>query len=293
MPAGKAVETVTLVAATVSKSTLLQARSSQTWTRAVATPAGNAQDSFGCRVFTNEPEIGAIGRGGGKMHDPWFATSGGEHATSHVPDKQESAPLHCPPQQGCESAPHATHVPLSHVPPELQTSFMQQALPTAPQLWHMPITQIVDVSQVSLGGQHGMFAIPHPGLVPPKPPGSVPPKPPPKPPFPEPPLGGPASIPTMGPPPTLVKPPVLGEPLSPLPSLPPAPPPPPTVLPASPVLRSSPIEFTSLVSAQEPLGVHTWPPAQSRGDTHSFRHCPSAAQKSPSGQTELYAQLAS
>jgi hypothetical protein len=212
--------------------------------------------------------------------------------TSHVPDTQESAPLHWPPQQSSEIAPHATHVPLSHVPPESQTSFMQQREPTLPQLWQKPLKQIVDVSsQVWAGGQHGMFAIPHPGL-PPKPAVPVPPNPPPKPPFPEPPLGGLASNPTMGPPPLLPKPPTFGVPLSLLPSLPPAPPPPKPV-PASLVLGSSPIEFSSVVSAQDPLGVHTCPPAQSRGDTHSFRHCPSTAHESPFGQYVVYVQVVS
>jgi len=63
-------------------------------------PAGKAHESFGRRVFTFEPEMGAIGRGAGKMHDPCLATSGGEHVTSHVPATQDSDPVHCPPQQG-------------------------------------------------------------------------------------------------------------------------------------------------------------------------------------------------
>src|SRR6185436_20990504 len=95
-------------------------------------------------------------------------------------------------------APHATHVPLSHVPPDEQTSFAQHGEPMLPHAWHMNRTQTVDVSvHTSPGGQHGMFASPHPAGLPPAP-VPVPPTPPPKPPFGKPPMIGPASLPKTG-----------------------------------------------------------------------------------------------
>jgi hypothetical protein len=161
-----------------------------------------------------------MGLGAGITQSAPLGTSGAAQVTEHVPDAHERSESQVEPQQGCPSAPQATHVPFEQVAPDAQTSFAQQMEAFAPQLTHIAFTHIDMAELHESPGQQCVFTSPHcgPTRCPPFP--STPPVPimvgKPAPPIVDPPpcpMGGPPPMSTDEPPPdTVPLPPMFGAP---------------------------------------------------------------------------------